>query len=67
MAKFAFWGTRTTGAYNASGDPLAVFKGHTSKGRKGKGRNRKGWKGRGGGGRDLAHPKSSVCHPLCAM
>jgi len=53
--KFDFAG----GAYSAPPDPLAAFKGPTSKGRRGarggKGRGREGreWRGRGGMGRGL--------------
>ena len=52
------------GGYSTFPDPLAVFQGHTSKGREGKGMDRgegtkdkSGGEGTGGGGRDLAHPK----------
>jgi len=49
--KFDFcWGSApdpTGGAYSASPDPLVVFKGPTSKGRKGKGGEEE--EGRGGG------------------
>ena len=41
------------GAYNAPPDPLAGFKGPTSKGREGEGREGKGREGKGeGGGRE---------------
>jgi len=39
----------TGGAYSAPPDPVAVFKGPTSKGRKGEGRWGRGLKGRGEG------------------
>jgi len=52
------------GAYSAPPDPLAVFKGPTSKGRRGKGREEgkeRGRDGRGGGGEnDLTHPLSQI-------
>jgi len=49
--KFDF-GYPTGGAHNAPPDPLAGFKGPTSKGRKGWGREGKGRNGRGGGRRE---------------
>ena len=57
--RFFGWGSApdpTGGAYSAPPDPLAVFKGPTSKGKEGEGEKRREGEGRGGGERPYTPP-----------
>jgi len=68
------WGSApdpTGGAYSAPPDPLAVFKGPTSKGKKGRGREEGKGRGRGGKGEGRGREGEGgegendlTCHPL---
>jgi len=57
--RFFGWGSAPDpdgGAYSAPLDPLAVFKGPTSKGKEGEGEERREVEGRGGGERPCTPP-----------